>query len=378
MARLVRRSLIAAAVVGALLLAALAPASPERLAALAREQEAAQKNLRQAVDLVAVATGKLENLKATNGEQHPTVQQAQREVAAQKQRAAAAQQRLDEIEIEIAQTKQQAQADAEAQRETATSDVEARLEAARARARELAASENPAAQLSDAIADAALERLRVTYRSAALRAATTRRLYELGRIESSELYEAEAAADAALADVREAELQRMLDRVQRERANGAAAAAVPPTTNPTTATEAVQEQAQQVIQADRQVLQAEYFRGYLETVRRYGELVSDPAAARVAAVITAAEILANRPPAEAVAYFQAMLNELPTGPDASPADMAVRRVIHFQIADFQRISGDEAAALEQLRTLAVGTPGATEAAKPAPQQAQSNARSQGS
>ena len=353
------RATFAAGALALACLATLAPASPERLAEIARQQEATRQELREAQDRAAVVSGRVENLKASAGADSSEYKKAAENLQSLRDRARRATQTLNDLAAEAQQLRDEQQAVRQDQKSTSDDAIEARLRAVTQTTRELAAGENPEASLSDAVANASLERLRVKYRSAAVRANNVRQLFESGRADQAQVIEAESNAEAALAELREAELQRMLDRVKRERntgvAVGAGAAVEVPDAAPTTEPAAGGDG---VIQADRQVLQAEFFRGYLETVRRYGELAEDPAASRVAAVINIADMLAANAPDRATTVLRGMLTDLRKRPgERSDADAAVERILILQIADFERQSGRDQEAMNLLRALAIG-PGA--------------------
>jgi hypothetical protein len=83
----------------------------------------------------------------------------------------------------------------------------------------------------------------------------------------------------------------------------------------------------------------------LDVVERYARIADDPAAAGIAAVIQAREILRADGPEEAIEFFEEMLEEtnLP----------AVRRAIRFQLVELHRETDQPDQAMDQLRDAAI-------------------------
>ena len=269
-------------------------------------------------------------------------------------------------------------------------EAQARVDALKASVAAMAAGDDPEAALQAALDETRLERLRIEYVELARRARQLRSMMENGMAQPVESYDAKAAAEIAFAALREAEVQMTLDRLRRERAAGSGRAA--PTSRPATPdsdaarvnaiirqveaiiesfdaddnSQQMQELQRQVQEAlrenaelanlqwrpaepttvDGQLLQAEYFRGYLDTVERYGQLASDPAAARIAGVITVVDLLADKPH-DAIDALQRMASDIESDPNAAP----VRRVILLQLAELHRQVGRESQAVDYLRKL---------------------------
>jgi len=112
--------------------------------------------------------------------------------------------------------------------------------------------------------------------------------------------------------------------------------------------------------------QLDAMRNYLDVFDRYSRLSRDPAAAGVAAVVTAGEILRARGPDSAITYFTKVL------PDVK--NETVQRAIRLQLIELYKMSGQQDKALEQLESLMTGAPrGAVggsgeEGGRPRPQQ----------
>ncbi len=288
----------------------------------------------------------------------------------------------------------------------------ARVDALREEIAALAADEDAVSKLQAELEQARLDQLRSRYAALAEQADRLAQLLEVGRAQPSDHAAANAEAEQAFAELREAELESMLEQVRRERMQGAANALVMPgrdtlvmpersTTRPakatglqlptssTTTTRPAATVADwspsdpriavliaagvppqytfstlsslaavtpaDPTRVDRQVLEAEFFRGYLDTVQRYGELASDPAAARVAAVITAADMLADEPE-KAIEFLQQVIREIEQNRQQVSDRSAdtVLRIARLQLADFHRQAQNDEAALDELRRLATG------------------------
>jgi hypothetical protein len=114
--------------------------------------------------------------------------------------------------------------------------------------------------------------------------------------------------------------------------------------------------------------QLDAMRNYLDVFDRYSRLSRDPAAAGVAAVVTAGEILRARGADTAIAYFNKVM------PDVK--NEAVQRAIRLQLIELYKMSGQQDKALEQLQSLMISAPaGGTmgpaaegEGGRPRPQQ----------
>lgn len=87
---------------------------------------------------------------------------------------------------------------------------------------------------------------------------------------------------------------------------------------------------------------------YVEMVEGYSDLAKDPAASGVAAVVTTGDILRQRSPEEAIAYFEKLLPEV--------RNDAVRRAIMLQLAEMHKFRGNNKEALDLLRKLMLEAP----------------------
>jgi len=94
--------------------------------------------------------------------------------------------------------------------------------------------------------------------------------------------------------------------------------------------------------------QLDAMRNYLDVFDRYSRLSRDPAAAGVAAVVTAGEILRARGADTAIAYFNKLM------PDVK--NDAVQRAIRLQLIELYKMSGQQDKALEQLTSLITSAP----------------------
>jgi hypothetical protein len=230
----------------------------------------------------------------------------------------------------------------------------AQAEQTLAEARQLAQGDNPAAAIGQALAQTEVQKLQRQYAALQQQAEHARALAERGVATAQELIELEARADMALAELREAELRRLLEQVQREQDGFEARNAQEP--QPTD-----QEQSREA------VLQTAFFRGYLDTVKQYAELSSDPEAAAVAAVVTAADLLRDQPPQASIEYFEPLLQELHqkrvdtfgASHPRSTMPTAVEAAVRMQLAEAYNAAGDRGRALEVLRGVILWTPTTT-------------------
>jgi len=94
--------------------------------------------------------------------------------------------------------------------------------------------------------------------------------------------------------------------------------------------------------------QLDAMKNYLDVFDRYSRLSRDPAAAGVAAVVTAGEILRARGADSAIAYFNKVL------PDVK--NDSVQRAIRLQLVELYKMSGQQDKALDQLQTLMTTAP----------------------
>ena len=97
-------------------------------------------------------------------------------------------------------------------------------------------------------------------------------------------------------------------------------------------------------------------RNYIDVVDRFAKMTHDPAAAGVAAVVSASDILRQRGPEAAIEYFNKTL------PDVK--NDAVQRAIRIQMIDLYKQSGQSEKALEQLDILIKAAPGGSVPASP--------------
>jgi Tfp pilus assembly protein PilF len=81
----------------------------------------------------------------------------------------------------------------------------------------------------------------------------------------------------------------------------------------------------------------------VDLVEGYTALAKDPTAAGVAASLGAKELLEQRPPEQAIAYFEQLLPEV--------RDDSVRRSVRVQLAELYKKTGQNEKALEQYRIL---------------------------
>ena len=185
--------------------------------------------------------------------------------------------------------------------------------------------------LNDAIIDAQAESVVAQYAAAQRKVERMRLLVEQNRGGNPlEVATAEAEAARLLSQYKELRLRAALDRVKQER--GAFA-----DRNPAPG------------EVSGQVLQTEFFRGYLDLVARYRDLSDDPLQAKVAAVVTAADVLREQGPAASIAFFEPMASHVD--------DPAVERLVRLQLAEAYLAAGQRDRALEQYRRLITGDAG---------------------
>jgi hypothetical protein len=89
-------------------------------------------------------------------------------------------------------------------------------------------------------------------------------------------------------------------------------------------------------------------RNYIDAVDRFSKMTRDPAAAGIAAVVSASDILRQRGPEAAIDYFNKTL------PDVK--NDAVQRAIRIQMIDLYKQSQQTDKALEQLDLLIKSAP----------------------
>lgn len=144
----------------------------------------------------------------------------------------------------------------------------------------------------------------------------------------------------ALAELRQAELRRLLEEVERqqqafqERSETDRPQAVPP-------------------EAREGALQTAFFRGYLDTVQQYARLSSDPSNAAVAAVVTAADLLREAGPQASIEYFEPILRDIQRARQTDPGLGAAEAAVRLQLAEAYQAVGRQTKALEVLRGLIV-------------------------
>jgi hypothetical protein len=94
----------------------------------------------------------------------------------------------------------------------------------------------------------------------------------------------------------------------------------------------------------------EQLRNYIDVVERFAKMTRDPAAAGVAAVVSASDILRQRDrgPEAAIEYFNKTLPEV--------KNEAVQRAIRIQLIDLYKQSNQADKALEQLDLLIKSAP----------------------
>jgi hypothetical protein len=221
-------------------------------------------------------------------------------------------------------------------------EAEQRADTVIQEARLLAQGDNAVEAIQMALGESEIEKLRTAYAVTQQRAAQMKLMVESGHASAQELMALAAQADVALAELRQAELRRLLEQVRREQEGFAdrANAGQP-------ADEARHED----------VLQTAFFSGYLDTVQQYAKLSSDPDAAAVAAVITAADLLRDQEPRAAINYFEPMLTELRKQHNAAYANperhapSAVESAVRLQLAEAYNAAGERAKALDVLREI---------------------------
>jgi hypothetical protein len=98
----------------------------------------------------------------------------------------------------------------------------------------------------------------------------------------------------------------------------------------------------------QQMGQVEAMRNYLDVFDRYSRLSRDPAAAGVAAVVTAGEMLRARGADPAITYFTKVLPEV--------KNESVQRAVRLQLVELYKMSGQQDKALEQLQILMTTAP----------------------
>jgi hypothetical protein len=105
------------------------------------------------------------------------------------------------------------------------------------------------------------------------------------------------------------------------------------------------------------MFQVDLMRGWLDLIDRYTRLSRDPVAAGVAAVVSAEDLFQGKPPEEAIAFFNKMLEEA--------KNETVKRAIRMQLAELHGKANQTDKALEHLRVLMTAAT-ATDAPPPPP------------
>ena len=98
--------------------------------------------------------------------------------------------------------------------------------------------------------------------------------------------------------------------------------------------------------------QFQMIHGYLGIIDQLNQMVQDPTASGIAAVLGATEILKPRGSEAMITYFTKILPEV--------KNEAVQRAIRIQLVEAYKTSGDHDKALAELQTLMTGTPAKTE------------------
>ena len=98
-------------------------------------------------------------------------------------------------------------------------------------------------------------------------------------------------------------------------------------------------------------------RGWLDLIDRYARLSRDRVACAVAAVVSADDLMRGRPPEEAIAFFNKMLDET--------KNETVQRAIRLQLVELYGKNNQADKALEHLRALML-SPQAGEQSLPPP------------
>jgi hypothetical protein len=89
--------------------------------------------------------------------------------------------------------------------------------------------------------------------------------------------------------------------------------------------------------------EVELMRGWLDLIDRYARLSRDRVACAVAAVVSADDLMRGRPPEEAIAFFNKMLDET--------KNETVQRAIRLQLVELHGKNNQSDKALEHLRIL---------------------------
>lgn len=196
----------------------------------------------------------------------------------------------------------------------------------------LAEQPNATKALYKALSQSEVEQLQARYSGLQQRIAELEQLYRQGAAPQSELTETKTQADMVLAEMRQAMIRGTLEQLERERSG-------------------FSERNQPDVSGD--VLQTEFFRGYLDTVQRYSALSRDPADAAVAAVVTAADLLREKGPQASIDYFEPILAELERSGGGDPASSAAEAAVRMQLAEAFHAGNRDEDALRVLRTLIV-------------------------
>lgn len=96
------------------------------------------------------------------------------------------------------------------------------------------------------------------------------------------------------------------------------------------------------------MMQVELMRNWLDLIDRYARLSRDPVSSAVAAVVSADDLMRSKPPEEAIAFFNKMLDEAKND--------TVKRAIRLQLAELYGKANQPDKALEHLRKLMTETP----------------------
>lgn len=231
-------------------------------------------------------------------------------------------QREQAVRVQELQAAEQRRADAEKSAMEIYRDVSA-----------LAQQPDSAKALKEALRASEVQQLQAQYAGVQERLAQLEQLYQKGAISQTELTDTKTQAATLLAEMRQATIRSMIDQVETEREGYA--------------------QRNDPLKADvtGNVLQTEFFRGYLDTVQRYSELSREPADAAVAAVVTAADLLRAQGPQASIEYFKPILAELEGATD--DAARAAEAAVRMQLAEAYHTAGQDADALEVLRPLII-------------------------
>ena len=302
-----------------------------RLSDLVARAGVADRRRQQAAAEAESAAANVEALRQVTGEANPGLQAAAQKLAAARDAVARADAEFRQIGTQQNETRSEAddyfrqyEQIREDERLASAEDDLAKIDE---RVQAAANTADAVAALTRAVNAAKAEALRQQFIVAKNAAEEMHNGITVGREAAAAVAEADGKVERLRAEYEQLQLAAALDRVKQER--GAFA-----DRNPAPG------------EVGGQVLQTEFFRGYLDLVARYRDLADDPLQAKVAAVVTAADVLRDQGPQAAIDFFTPLATQT--------LDPAVGRLIHLQLAEAYLAAGRKQDALDQYSLVILG------------------------